>query len=628
MDYTQQATLCKTVAYMKPRVRITLFVAMLAGFGLRVYHLAQQPLSWDEGWSIAMRSLPVSEVNRITALDVHPPFFYYVLKVLPTLGIHELSLRFVSVAAGVALIALAYAVGRAWCDETTGVLSSCLVAFSPFLVYYSQVVRMFALCATLTLLACHTLLKATATGRARWYLAFVLCATAALHTFYYTAFALAAVLLYSLLQHPRLWRRMIGAGLGLVLTYVPWLMYAVPSMAVRVGSRTGFSMSLVDVPGLLKDGLFGLVFAYGAGWSTVYVVVVVMALGLAAALLGGGARWHPIMLPLLAITLTLLAVSVGSQAHMFAARYVIAASPFLSLALAWSLAALWRRRWWLGGLGLVALAISAAPTLTGYVYTKSYEVSADFDPQAGYRFLQDKTRVDDVVFFNILSLAGHYERFHREGDPAWSYVQRWDPVIEDLEAAIDQRVVPAMRAHRRLWFVLYKGTVGANWALKEWLDQNLYPAFGQWREDTLYELYLTPTASMVDAKPEVTFGGKIDLDQAAFTPEARADDRMLVALKWVALEPVAQSFKVFVHLYDSAGRLVAQHDAVPANEQRPTSSWKPGEVVRDHHGLWVPVGTSGVLRLVVGLYDPATGQRLQLSDGQDSTTVGTVEVVP
>ncbi len=624
-DYTRHANPRKTVVEMKPGTTKVLQAAILVGFALRVYQLAAQPLSWDEGWSIAMRSLPLSEINRITALDVHPPLYYYVLKMWPGLGAHELLLRFLSVVAGVVLIPATYVAGRVWCDERVGAFAACVAAFSPFLVYYSQVVRMFALCASLGVLAAYFLLKAVATVQRGFYLAFVCFATAALYTFYYSALVIAAVLVYALMLRPQQWRRLLMAGGMVALAYAPWLVYAVPAMLGRVGTRTGFSLSLTDVPQLLRDGLFGLVFAYGTGWVAVYGVLVVIGLGLVAAFVtGSGCR--PLALPLLAIIMTLFAVAIGSQAHMFAARYVVAASPFLALALGWSLANLSQRRRWFGALAVVALLLSAAPTFTGYVYLKSYEVSGEFDPQADYRYLQDKARGDDIVFFNILSLAGHYERFRAEGDPPWSYVQRWDPVVEDLESAIVQRVMPAVQRHRRLWFVFYKGTVGANWDLKAWLDNHLYPAFGEWRDDTLYELYLAPTAALATVAPQLVFGQQVRLDHAAFTPRSEADDRVVVSLDWVAQEAVAQGYKVFVHLYDADGRLVAQHDAVPLNEERPTTSWAPGEVIRDRHGLWVPAGVRGTLRLVVGLYDPETGQRLELGDGADAATLGTVEI--
>jgi hypothetical protein len=398
-------------------------------------------------------------------------------------------------------------------------------------------------------------------------------------------------------------------------------------MLERVGSRTGFALGTAEILRFLADGLFGLVFAYGAGWRAVYVVGAVL---LCALLLARSKRaaLGALLLPFLAIAFVLVAVSAGVKAHMFAARYLIPASPFLSLAVAWALATLWGRSRWLGVTAVLVVVLSALPTISNYVYAKPYEVSGSFDPTADYRFLYGRTLPDDVVFFNILSLAGQYERLRTPSDPTWSFVQRWDPVIEPLETALEQRVLPALQRHHRLWFVLYKGTVAANLALKDWLDHNSFPALGQWREDTLYLLYLSPTGSVQQWSSGAVFDGTIRLRSAEYTARTGSDGCIGVSLVWSAEAALERNYKVFVHLYTSDGRLVAQHDAVPVNELRPTPSWLPGEQIADRHGMWVPPEIRGSLRLAVGLYDPETNTRLKLSSGADLVDLGLIELAP
>jgi hypothetical protein len=612
-----------------------LIIILLFAFALRMVRLGLQPLSWDEGWSIGLSTLSWSEINRITALDVHPPLYYDVFKLWLVLGRYELWMRFLSVTASLLTIALAYLTGKIWARtahleeqaERVGLFAVLVTTASPFLVYYGQVARMFALASALSLLATYCLLKAIDTGRRRFYVGFVLSGAAALYTFYYTALVLAAVWLYALFTRPSRLRGLVMSVVAMGVLYAPWLAYAVPPMLQRVGSRTGFALAGADVLRYLADGLFGLVFAYAAGWWAVYATLALLV----CAFFLARRKWESVRmlaLPLLAIVLTLVAVSIGAKAHMFAARYLIPASPFLALAIAWALATCWARSKWLGALAALLFLASTFPTMTHYVYAKAYEVSGTFDPQADYRYLRDKALPEDIVFFNVLSLAGQYERLRVPGDPPWSYVLRWDPVIEPLEPALAQRVRPAIAQHRRLWFVLYKGTVAANEALKEWLDLNLFPTFGQWREDTLYLLYLSPTEQMHEVAPEVTFDGRIHLQAAAFTPQTQAGDRVTVSLTWTASETLARSYKVFVHLYTADGQLVAQHDAVPVNELRPTQSWQPGQEIVDHHGLWVPKEVTGPLRLAVGLYDSETGTRLTVTNGADHADIGMVEVVP
>ncbi len=69
--------------------------------------------------------------------------------------------------------------------------------------------------------------------------------------------------------------------------------------------------------------------------------------------------------------------------------------------------------------------------------------------------------------------------------------------------------------------------------------------------------------------------------------------------------------------------LKEQHaDAPPVNGSRATDEWLPGEFIVDPHRLsWRDTSYSGPARLVVGLYDPTTGERLPTADGADSVTL-------
>ena len=58
-----------------------------------------------------------------------------------------------------------------------------------------------------------------------------------------------------------------------------------------------------------------------------------------------------------------------------------------------------------------------------------------------------------------------------------------------------------------------------------------------------------------------------------------------LTLYWQATGRVNGHYKVFVHIMDEEGRIVAQSDAVPAYGEAPTETWLPNEVVIDQHGL-------------------------------------------
>jgi 4-amino-4-deoxy-L-arabinose transferase-like glycosyltransferase len=90
-------------------------------------------------------------------------------------------------------------------------------------------------------------------------------------------------------------------------------------------------------------------------------------------------------------------------------------------------------------------------------------------------------------------------------------------------------------------------------------------------------------------------------------------------LYWQALQAPVADAKVFVHLVDAEGRIVAQEDSVPAGWERPTSGWSAGEVVVDAHILALPDDlASGPYTVFVGMYDEATWERWPVVDSAGS----------
>ncbi|MGC8838712.1 MAG: glycosyltransferase 87 family protein [Anaerolineae bacterium] len=101
-------------------------------------------------------------------------------------------------------------------------------------------------------------------------------------------------------------------------------------------------------------------------------------------------------------------------------------------------------------------------------------------------------------------------------------------------------------------------------------------------------------------------------------------------LVWRAEGTSGVPLTVFTHLLSPEGRVVAGHDGPPAEGRAPTDGWAPGAVVVDPHRMAVPASLPpGTYTLEAGLYDPATGERLPVLDGEgravgDRIVVGTV----
>ena len=135
----------------------------------------------------------------------------------------------------------------------------------------------------------------------------------------------------------------------------------------------------------------------------------------------------------------------------------------------------------------------------------------------------------------------------------------------------------------------------------------------------------TPPERRVDAE----FGGRLalagfDLDRTRLRP----GDDLHLRLHWRATAPVERDYTVFCHLLSQAGEIVAQHDG-PANDYGalPTHLWRAGVPVLDQRTLSLPADLApGTYDLLIGWYEPGTGERLLLPTSENSQHLTRVKV--
>lgn len=114
------------------------------------------------------------------------------------------------------------------------------------------------------------------------------------------------------------------------------------------------------------------------------------------------------------------------------------------------------------------------------------------------------------------------------------------------------------------------------------------------------------------------FGGQAELLGYDLQPGADPHSQRLT-LYWEALSEMARDYTVFVHVLDATGNIVAQADHQPQDGNNPTSSWAPGEEIRDAVDLSLPMTVpSGDYRIEVGMYDLASGERLARNDANSA----------
>jgi len=98
-----------------------------------------------------------------------------------------------------------------------------------------------------------------------------------------------------------------------------------------------------------------------------------------------------------------------------------------------------------------------------------------------------------------------------------------------------------------------------------------------------------------------------------------------ITLYWRTKQKLTTDYRVFVHILDpQTTTIFGQDDAMPAHWTRPTTTWKPGEIIEDAHTFTVrPGAPPGQWQIEVGAYQVnAAGQierlRVFTPDGGDA----------
>jgi len=123
---------------------------------------------------------------------------------------------------------------------------------------------------------------------------------------------------------------------------------------------------------------------------------------------------------------------------------------------------------------------------------------------------------------------------------------------------------------------------------------------------------------------DVSLSETMTLESGALTPSTLAGgDTLHLLLVWRPQQELGADYKVFVHVTDESGRPLAQWDGRPCLNLGSTRQWVAGEPVRDHVLMILPEELPpGEYSVVVGLYDEATGERL---DGR-AVEIGAIAV--
>ncbi len=601
------------------RLRFVILALLLLAFGLRFHLLGAQSFWNDEGNSARLSERTFNLIIEGTASDIHPPLYYLLLHGWRQLaGPTEWGLRAFSAFTGVLLVTAVGAFARTIQPhgrnrDAVVVVAVLLTAVNPALIYYSQETRMYALLGLLAVLSAWALWNwQLAAGRARlaWAVAYVLLAVAGLYTHYFFPAVLLAqnlVVLGWLVMGGRAqgWqtavRRLllpwVGMMLAVLLLYTPWL----PIFSQQFGAD--------DLP---ERGTLGAFMLTAVSWMTFGSTIaaetvrwaVVIVVGLLVVGAWGGWRW--VWGTAVCLIVPLLLMYVAGTVQPAYLKFLLVAVPFFLVLLATAVTSPPKKL--PPAILLILLTAALMPgTFSSLrnLYTNPAYARADYRGIAA-RILADNHPGAGI----ILNAPNQWEVFtyyYPEATAVYPLPQgRSRPKPE----AIDATLSAIASEHNRLYVVFWgEAQRDPERLIERWLDAHAFKARDEWVGDVRFVVYAVPPepATEMDTAVAIPFGEAITLQGYTLNEtELQPGDILQVTLFWQTAVPLAQRYKVFLHLIGPDGQLVAQRDSEPGGGLNLTTIWRPGETALDNHGLLLPAGLPpGNYTLLLGLYDVA-----------------------
>jgi uncharacterized membrane protein len=432
---------------------------LLLAFALRCYHLDYQSLWRDEVDALRFSLLPSSELlQTFTRGGWNGPLYFPLLRLwIAAAGQTEFALRFLSLLGGMLVVPLAYALGYSLGSRRLAALSSLLPAVSPYLVWYSQEVKMYALLTAGALLSWYLYLRALRARVWVFWVGYVLITSLCMYLHLLAVFLVpvqASVFLLRWDSCRAARRPWLAAMAALILPYLPFARWEIPLLfsSFRTGhpfyplSRIltillqAFTLGVTPRPALRLISPF-----QSPRTLSVHIgLVVPVFLFLAGLLLYQGRRSLQLVLCwLLLPPVATYLVSLGMP--IFSVRYLIWIVPAFLLLLGMGLLAVREQSRLLFALCLAGLLLFDVQSL----YVQSHvPVKSDFRQAASH--VRAHRSPDEPILFLIPYIRHTFEYYYGPADP-WLGSPNTNSGLTPEE--VDQRLAEDLGDAQSVWLV-------------------------------------------------------------------------------------------------------------------------------------------------------------------------------
>ncbi|MDO8691038.1 MAG: glycosyltransferase family 39 protein [Dehalococcoidia bacterium] len=596
-----------------------LLALLLLAFFLRSAWLDKQSIWADEAYTLSLssRTLWQSILNEVLGGDAntpHTPLYYLALMPwLRLVGTSDYALRWFSVAFGLLTVPVSYALARRLLGGRTAGMAALLAGMSPFLVYYSQEARMYAMAGFLAILAPYCLVKALMGGGKRWWIGYSLSATALFFTLNIGLVLIAVFFLVSLLPESlgvRQRRLSVVFHLPVGLSVLLWQVVQSSRFAMNLTVSPFQAIGLLSLDTVKDTALayvFGVtldkawavdrVYAFRDNplqpWATALQpyytnILVLVAVGLVSAGVWKLARMKSLAFPLLVLGVVSVIASVlmlRLTTISYGVRLTLIAAPLFLILLSAGVQAL---------PGLVRI-----PALALLILFMSYSLWQNYQnpvfSRSEYRVLAQRLGEEmedgDAVYLHGPVLRLLDRRYLTRPHPVYTIPDalpvdnNWNEVADQLESIAGE--------YFRVWLVLGgEADYDPERRVERWLLEHGYQVEDEWFGNSRLSLFVFPRSGGSRALSGHLVNEELAMEGATLPMgQTVTQGRSLpVALTWRTLKPFSGRYRVSIRLLDSDNLVWSQRDVDVAPSLRPISNWAVGQPVSFNTGLRLAPG--------------------------------------
>jgi 4-amino-4-deoxy-L-arabinose transferase-like glycosyltransferase len=217
-----------------PSQRRILFLIITAiiilGFILRVYK-SDYSLFGDEFFTLQVITSSFQSLINDLKMDLHPPLFFCMVKIISTWVSGEVGLRLVSIFAGTLALIGIYLFCMEAISKRIGIIAMAMAALSPLAISYSQEARQYSLLFCLTVWSSYFIFRWLVHKNKFDFIGFVLCSAIGFYThyFYVLTFIVQFIWFWTAARSLDQRKKLLFGSVFIAICFLPWIIDALPT---------------------------------------------------------------------------------------------------------------------------------------------------------------------------------------------------------------------------------------------------------------------------------------------------------------------------------------------------------------------------------------------------------------